>query len=69
MKLTVISETLSDVRESIDGADGCKAATECNSPSQLFEKTWDYFVIKKDEATGKLSSFIECCGKLTGITE
>ena len=35
--------------------------------SHLFERKWDYFVIKKDEVTGKLRSFIECCGRLSGI--
>ena len=49
---------------------GCHIRSECKRESdskyfkELFEREWDAFVIKYDENTGKLRSFIECCGRL-----
>lgn len=42
---------------------------EVNRPSSsnIFEREWDYFVIKTDGATGKLRSYTECCGQLSAI--
>jgi hypothetical protein len=65
---TVLSVTLDDRPGSELGNAECKAQTESDPPSGLFERNWDYFVIKSDDVTGKLLSFIECCGKLSGFT-
>jgi hypothetical protein len=68
MKLNVTSEIPDDVRECEKGAGQCATETEYGAGMQLFDRNWDFFVIKKDEVTGKLRSFIECCGRLSGIT-
>jgi hypothetical protein len=42
----------------------CKRESDSKYFKDLFERQWDYFVIKPDTKTGRFHSHIECCGKL-----
>jgi hypothetical protein len=64
---TVVEITPGDATCSYSEA--CITEAGANLVTQLFERNWDYFVIKKDEATGKLRSFIECCGRALATGE
>ena len=58
---TVVEITPGDTTCSYSEA--CITEAGAGSLSRLFERKWDHFVIKKDAATGKIRSFIECCGR------
>lgn len=40
----------------------CRAEADREAVDRLFAHNWEYFVIKKDERSDKLSAFVECCG-------
>lgn len=45
----------------------CKRESDSSYFKELFERSWDAFVIRTDEKTGKLTSQIECCGLVTAL--
>jgi hypothetical protein len=40
----------------------CKTEADRKFIDKLFAHNWEYFVIKRDERTNQLSTFVECCG-------
>ena len=40
----------------------CKTEADREFVDKLFAHNWEYFVIKRDERSDKLSTFVECCG-------
>jgi hypothetical protein len=40
----------------------CRTAADREAVNQLFAHNWEYFVIKKDERSSELTTFVECCG-------
>lgn len=43
----------------------CKRESDSTYFKELFEREWDYFVVKREPETGKFRPHIECCGRLT----
>ena len=50
-----------------DAKGGCPLRSDCKKESDqkyfasLFERSWEVFVIKRDELTGKFDWFTQCC--------
>lgn len=40
----------------------CKTESDREHFDKLFAHDWEYFVIKRDESSNQLSTFVECCG-------
>jgi hypothetical protein len=40
----------------------CRTEADREAVDRLFAHNWEYFVIKKDEGSNELTTFVECCG-------
>ncbi len=40
----------------------CRTEADRDAVDKLFAHNWEYFVIKRDESSDKMSAFVECCG-------
>ena len=40
----------------------CRTEADREAVDKLFAHNWEYFVIKKDERSNQLKTFVECCG-------
>jgi hypothetical protein len=47
----------------------CRRESDSRYFKALFEREWDFFVVKKDEKNGDLRPHIECCGKLSAYPQ
>jgi hypothetical protein len=51
-----------------NGGPACYLRSECRTESdreyvdKLFAHNWEYFVIKRDERSNGMTTFVECCG-------
>ncbi|CAN5278151.1 hypothetical protein BH20ACI2_BH20ACI2_01320 [soil metagenome] len=40
----------------------CRAEADREYFDRLFAHNWEYFVIKRDERSNLMTTFVECCG-------